>query len=118
MAIDVLSAADTTPIVVGDEEDIANLVAVDPPGQTEPAYLVLRNPEGGITRVALSDEASDNFLGMSHITVVALSPTDEISFAMLLPCGNKGAGRRLEEREIKAIAELLVQQDFNLLCLC
>jgi hypothetical protein len=114
MAIDVLSREGCIPIIVGDEEDMANVVGVTTaPGGV--VNLLMTSEDGKTQKQPLSVQASKNFGKQEYVLLVSLSAEDEITAAYLSPVDNADKPMRmLEEPEIKKLAEDLVGGNFTL----
>jgi hypothetical protein len=115
MAIDVLSREGCIPIIVGDEEDMANVVGVSTGGAGGIVNLLMTSPDGKTQKQPLSPQASKNFGKQEYVLLVSLTAEDEISAAYLSPVDNADKPMRmLEEPEIKKLAEDLVGGNFTL----
>ena len=113
MAIDVLSRDNCVPIIVGDEEDMADVVGVSTAGGG--VHLMMTDESGKTVKLPMSTQASKNFGKNEYALLVALTATDEIASAYLTPINNADKPMRmLEEPEIKELAEALVAGDFTL----
>jgi hypothetical protein len=114
MAIDVLSREGCIPIIVGDEEDMANVVGVTTAGGGA-VNLLMTSSDGKTQKQPLSAQASKNFGKQEYVLLVSLSAEDEITAACLSPVDNADKPMRmLEEPEIKKLAEDLVGGNFTL----
>ena len=113
MAIDVLSRPNCIPIIVGDETDMADVIAVNI--NAGEAHLVMSNDQGQMQKVPLSAQASKNFVTVDHVLLVALTADDQIASAYKMKINSpQDEVEYLDEPAIKQLAEALVAGDFNL----
>ncbi len=101
MSIDVLSHADTAPIIVGDAEDMSDLQGVGSEAGT--FHLVMNGPNGA-HHVPLSPEASQNFGTAQHLLLVSLQG-NEIATARRVSMGNLGNGQELSSSQCHDLAQ-------------
>ncbi len=103
MTIDVLSRAGEVPIVIGDEADMAEILAVGTDEQGE-AHLVMRRGRDARQKVALSREASRNFAHADHVLLIKLTRDDRVASACRIEVnGTSGEMEALEQHEIEEL---------------
>ena len=108
MAIDVLSREGCMPIIVGDENDMADIWSVDSADGEAEACIVLEGRDNRLVSVELSPNASKNIKSQQLAVLVALKPNDDIAYAHIYQIGGDGPLRKLDTNELKMIAETLV----------
>ena len=101
MAIDVLSHANTAPIIVGDVGEMSDLQGVGSEGGA--FHLVMAGPNG-THNVPLSPGANENFSTAKHMLLVCISG-DQITTARRVSISNLNDGHDLSAEQRRDLAK-------------